>query len=82
MEKIICNYTGKQCYTQKAAGIVLRGAKNHKQRGSVIPRRSYFCKECGYYHLTSSFDKGSQQNHQPLKILNDTQEEFDLSEVL
>ncbi len=58
-----CTYTGKICYTQREAGMVINDCKRHRifGRHSVkvgygnsksIPRRKYYCKYCGYYHVT------------------------------
>lgn len=81
MNEPVCTYTKKRCYTKDDASAVLRAAKSRWNRSSVIPKRSYFCKECGFWHLTASLSENERHKHQPLKIIN-AQEEFDLSEVL
>ena len=50
---IICESEGKICYTETEANNALNGAKHHGNRVKKIPKRKYFCKKCGYYHLTS-----------------------------
>lgn len=60
---IQCSYTGKICYTQREAGMVINDCKKHRFYGKhsvkvgfgnskSIPRRKYYCKDCGYYHIT------------------------------
>lgn len=61
---VICGFAGKICYTEREAGLVINGCKKHVHMGNhhwaksahgnskSIPRRKYYCKECGYYHLT------------------------------
>lgn len=61
---IVCEYTGKICYTQREAGAVINNCRKHFYVGNhrwikskysnskYIPRRKYFCKECGYFHVT------------------------------
>ncbi len=63
---LTCAFTGKICYTEREAGIVINGCKKHVYLGNgrygknshgnsgtkAIPRRKYFCKDCGYFHLT------------------------------
>ena len=63
-EYVICSAEGKICYTEREAGLVINGCKKHFYVGNrrwvksahghskSIPRRKYFCRECGYYHLT------------------------------
>ena len=71
---VMCFFTGKICYTAREAGIVINGCKKHVYAGhgklvksthgnsKVIPRRKYFCKECGFYHVThlALYDMDSQ----------------------
>ena len=59
-----CQDTGKICYTEREAGIVINGCKKHIYAGNRhwakaqygnskdIPRRKYFCKDCGYFHVS------------------------------
>ena len=63
---VMCIFTGKICYTEREAGIVINGCKRHVYLGQgrsgksshgtgstkAIPRRKYYCKDCGYYHVT------------------------------
>lgn len=53
----MCSVAGKICYTEQEAGIVINGCKKHiymggRQWAKSIPRRKYYCKDCGYFHLT------------------------------
>ena len=50
--------SGKVCYSGRAAGEIKKKKKRHHRsdhcgRSKEFPRRKYFCKDCGYYHLTS-----------------------------
>lgn len=59
-----CEETGKVCYTEREAGEAISNFKRHIHAGSHhwikadhsnsknIPRRKYYCKDCGYYHVT------------------------------
>lgn len=61
---VMCSSAGKICYTEREAGIVINGCKKHSYMGGrhwaksshghskSIPRRKYYCKDCGYFHLT------------------------------
>ena len=61
---VMCSTAGKICYTEREAGSVINGCKKHIHVGShqwvksahgnskLIPRRKYYCKECGFFHLT------------------------------
>lgn len=63
---VMCVSTGKICYTEREAGIVINGCKKHvylengrfgktshgNGNSKSIPRRKYYCKECGFYHVT------------------------------
>lgn len=63
-EKVLCMETGKICYTEREAGIVINKARKHFYEGHMkthkeqyskskeIPRRKYWCKACGFYHVT------------------------------
>lgn len=55
MTEEVCESTGKVCYSKREAGIA-RARCRHSKRDRV-PRRIYFCKECGWYHLTSQLKK-------------------------
>ena len=63
-KEIRCESEGKICYTEREAGNTLNGARHHGNRAKKIPKRKYFCKECGCFHLTSQkSDKGSCLKH-------------------
>ncbi len=61
---VMCFFSGKICYTEREAGLVINGCKKHVYsahgklvksahgNSKAIPRRKYFCKECGFYHVT------------------------------
>ena len=54
---IRCYAEGKICFTEREAGIAINNARRHHygnddKRGKNIPKRKYFCTECGFYHLT------------------------------
>lgn len=54
-EQRICEATGKICYTEKEAGIVMHYFKRKRNllfKRKFVPQRSYFCNDCGAYHLT------------------------------
>ncbi len=71
---VMCIFTGKICYTEREAGLVINGCKKHVHMGNnhwaksahgnskAIPRRKYYCKDCGFYHVThlALYDFGSQ----------------------
>ncbi len=52
-----CYAAGKVCYTAREAGTVINDARKHHygnddKRGKTIPKRKYYCPDCGYYHVT------------------------------
>ena len=60
---VMCIFTGKICYTEREAGIVINANKKHHYfdgglikssygNSKNVPRRKYFCKDCGFYHVT------------------------------
>lgn len=51
----LCNHSGKRCYSESTANIVLSQFKRHtgKTPKGSIPKRKYRCEFCGYWHLTS-----------------------------
>lgn len=53
-DKHICPASGKICYSRVEAGIVMRtcSKRNGRRFRKQIPRRAYFCPDCGCYHLT------------------------------
>lgn len=52
----ICFESGKRCYTREQAGRFINMTKgyNHKRhtKNKQIPKRCYYCKDCGMWHLT------------------------------
>ena len=51
--KEYCPETGKICYSQKAAGDIIRNAKTARGiKAKQIPQRSYRCQFCGSWHVT------------------------------
>lgn len=55
---VTCVESGKVCYSGREAGEIINSGKRHHRsdlcgRSKEFPRRKYFCKDCGYYHLTS-----------------------------
>lgn len=49
--------SGKQCLTQREAGEQLARLRGHRTTSHIgkskdKPKRSYYCNECGFYHLT------------------------------
>ena len=71
---VVCGFSGKICYTEREAGLVINGCKRHVYVGNCrwaksahgnsksIPRRKYYCKDCGFYHVThlALYDMDSQ----------------------
>lgn len=61
---MICESTGKVCYTEREAGTVINSSRKHiyignnhtiksgRANSKNIPRRKYFCEECRHYHVT------------------------------
>jgi hypothetical protein len=58
-ERKYCEETNKKCYSQKEASDVIRKAKKarNSHRPKTIPKRSYKCEFCGYFHLTHYSNK-------------------------
>jgi len=56
-EKLICEVCGKVCFTLREAGNFIAKCKRKKcmKKNNFIPKRSYYCKSCGYYHITHTF---------------------------
>lgn len=54
-----CDFEGKRCYTLKDANTLVNAARRRHwdNEAKHIPKRAYFCKRCGYYHLTKSLVK-------------------------
>ena len=66
MEFKYCSYANKRCYTERKANEALRLSKKHSRKD--IPKAKYYCKECGYWHLTSHHITASNaQRKKPLK---------------
>ena len=60
---------GKICLTQREAGEQLNRLKGHRTsshigRGNDKPKRSYYCRDCGFYHVTHY---GFQKKKGPMK---------------
>lgn len=53
-EREYCSYCQKICYSAKEASIIIASVKTwrHRKKPKQIPQHSYYCKHCGYYHLT------------------------------
>lgn len=54
VEREYCETTHKICYSQKEANNIIASAKRWRRckKPKQIPQRSYYCENCGYYHLT------------------------------
>lgn len=54
MGYLICSTSHKRCYQKKDAQytVNLANKRHWKCRPSKIPKRIYYCSDCGYYHLT------------------------------
>lgn len=48
---VICESSGKRCFTREEAGRIINQKKRNRM-GKEIPKRYYFCEECGMWHLT------------------------------
>jgi hypothetical protein len=48
--RAICSTTGKVCFSQRDAKNIVEKYKSIEKNKK--PRRFYFCKDCGSYHLT------------------------------
>lgn len=60
---VTCSATGKVCYSEREAGSIINDCKRHYHTAHMIshkknscrnsiPKRKYYCKECGCFHLT------------------------------
>jgi hypothetical protein len=49
-----CEVTNKICYSQREASNIIASVKRWRscKKPKQIPKRSYYCKYCGCYHLT------------------------------
>lgn len=70
---LYCHLTAKRCYTVREAGRILNSVKRHKRnslfcKSKDLPRRKYYCHDCGYYHLTHMpfFDISDIKNDESL----------------
>ena len=52
-----CN--GKRCLTRREAGEAVNAVAevNHRHHSKKVPKRTYRCPDCGFWHLTSQADK-------------------------
>lgn len=53
----LCPVCGKRCYSERDAGRILNSLKRHHSNDHLghnkeVPRRKYFCHDCGCFHLT------------------------------
>ncbi len=55
-EAVKCSVTNKLCLTIRQAGEILNSFKHHQHgrrcKKDQMPKRKYFCIDCGFYHLT------------------------------
>lgn len=54
---IICSHECKICYTEREAGSIINTCKRHNYSNWGVgqkykPMRKYYCKDCGFYHLS------------------------------
>ena len=78
MEDILfCHYEDKKCYTKAdAEGVIpMCNRKNHRQRQKNVPRRMYYCEQCGYYHLTHIIAEKHVRFEERFKQLKKNKEE-------
>lgn len=71
-QKTICLVSGKVCLSARIAGEIINNAKKHYNHRSFsnspnIPRRKYFCKECGCYHVTHYLKQKNIKNEKLLE---------------
>lgn len=80
-----CKASGKRCYTQKDASATLNNIKsrhNRKIHNGKVPRRSYFCSDCGFYHLTHFVLPDNQfKKKRVIKVINE-QSSVDIKQYL
>lgn len=62
----LCPVSGKRCYSEREAGRIVNSCHRHRSndhldRNKDLPRRKYFCPDCGTWHLThlAIYDKDS-----------------------
>lgn len=62
----LCSVSGKRCYSEREAGRIVNSCHRHRSndhlgRNKNLPRRKYFCTDCGTWHLThlAKYDKDS-----------------------
>ncbi len=51
-ENPVCRGCGKRCLTKREAQDLLGTFKTHQEGHKYIPKRLYYCKTCGWYHVT------------------------------
>ena len=54
---IICFQERKICYTEREAGTIVNACKRHNYNSWGVgqkykPMRKYYCKDCGFYHVS------------------------------
>lgn len=64
---LICESSGKRCYNERDAGRAINLCRRHRATDHLgrkdIPKRKYFCRDCGTWHLTKQplFDRESRE---------------------
>mgnify|MGYP003291405048 CR=1 FL=1 len=79
----ICRATGKIMLSKREAGNQLNNLKGHRTsshigRGTNKPKRSYFCKDCGAYHVTHY---AQAQKKKTFKTYQNSFDEDELSSI-
>jgi hypothetical protein len=66
---------GKRCYSEKEAGyhINLKNKRSRCRKSGTgnIPKRKYYCSECGYWHLTCNKVRHKKTKEKYEKFLNE-----------
>ena len=64
-----CSFEGKRCYSQKEANALVNMARKRHwtDKAKYIPKRAYYCRKCGCYHLTKMAAK--HDGHKKKKIV-------------
>ena len=59
----VCVYCGKKCMTREQADGIIRvyKSKSRWRKFGKIPRRAYFCSDCGWWHVTSLRHSGEKR---------------------
>ena len=76
MEYDICSKTGKRCYSKEDAQYTVNLARKKHWRNCAanIPKRVYYCKTCGAYHLTkekAKYDNSKKRNALSVRYSNE-----------